>query len=103
MDLVGPWRPNTPKEIKETAENNGAYLHYNWSGWSWLISMLQEHMDTSDFSGSNDGDVLNGATCKAVAKTLEEYINKANCSPEDREWLTPHIPIWRWAKLLRQY
>ncbi len=49
-----------------------AQFHANWSGWSWLGSMLvQLGCDTSCMSGSNDGEIVTGKDAEAWADAIE--------------------------------
>jgi len=85
-------------------DTNGEVIwgHYNWSGWAYLVDFLNAHdVDTSEFTGWNNGDLICAATCKEVAKTIEKYAG--GLSPEDREWLLPHAELWRTCGGYRQY
>lgn len=101
MDLIGNWRGTTPQEIKNKNEY-GANLHYNWTGWGWLVNQLEEWgVNTEEFSGSNDGEVLSRKTCKTVAEAIEQHIEKL---PEtDQYWLKNHIEVWKWTTRFKQY
>ncbi|MDE2096136.1 MAG: hypothetical protein KGL39_02750 [Patescibacteria group bacterium] len=75
--------------------------HYNWSGWSWLITHLQEWgVDTNHFDGVNDGKLIPAAKCCEVAAAIEAHLPELDA--EDREWLEPHVAIWRASGGFRQ-
>lgn len=72
MDLkpVNPG-PDHPKDEK----GNPVWGRYNISGWARLWNMLNDAgVDTSEFSGMNDGDPISDATCKEVADALEKLL-----------------------------
>jgi hypothetical protein len=49
-------------------------LSYNLAGWAWLIRWLNRWgVDTSEFSESNDGELISDPTCRAVADALEKH------------------------------
>ena len=63
MDLIT--RINVPS-IRPTK-------HYTNSGWRKLVGFLEKHgVDTSEFSEFNDGELISGRTCRAVATVIEE-------------------------------
>ena len=97
MDLK-PLRPS--KEAPrwpadhEYSPNAVMWGRYNRTGWSWLLKYLNEWgVDTSEFSGFNDGDEISGKTCLAVADAIEAHLHELE--KEDRDWLAPHVALWR--------
>ena len=99
MDLK-PMRPhkNRPKD------KYGKYVwgRYNLCGWVSLINLLHSwDIDTSEFSGFNDGDLICAATCKIVAQTIKDHLDEL--SEQDRKWLEPHIELWQTSGGYRQY
>ena len=75
MDLIGQWRKSTPKEIISKYPN-GPHLHYNWTGWGWILNWLEERgIDMEEFSGTNDGERLSRKTCQQVTKTIENHLS----------------------------
>lgn len=67
---------------------------YNWTDWSRLINLLNSYgVNTDQFVGCNDGDIITKEKCEEVANALEA--NLATMSPKDRRWLEPHIIKWR--------
>lgn len=75
---------------------------YNWSGWSRQIDLLDQWgVDTSEFAGMNDGDVISQATCEAVADAIEAHLEEL--SPEEASWLSPKIALWRTCGGYRQF
>lgn len=100
MDLIGEFRKKTPKEIVEKNQDD-ACLHYNWSGWSFLLTFLEKNgVDMDEFCGDNGGERLSRKTCKAVAECLEANIGKLK--KFDQVWLYPHIQKWKWVVNYRQ-
>ena len=100
MDLIGQFRKNTPKEIVAKHEGD-PHIHYNWTGWAFLINFLMSHgVDTSEF-GDNSGELIKRDTCAAVARCLKAHLSKLKLG--DRLWLLPHIEKWEWAKNYKQY
>ncbi len=80
----------------------GAGLSYNWSSWYWLRERLDAWgVNTSELSNMNDGDRISGETCRAIAETIELHLKELDV--EDRDWIAPHIEIWRRCKGCRQY
>lgn len=77
-------------------------LHYNWTGWGWLISRLNEWgVDTSEFSGANDGDIISASTCECVADAISN--NLSTLDFEDQLWIRHHIDAWRGCGGFRQH
>jgi hypothetical protein len=67
---------------------------YNWSSWKWLLDHLKIwDVDVHEFSGMNDGDVISEATCLRVADAIEAHLPELD--PVEREWLAPHVALWR--------
>lgn len=74
---------------------------YNWAGWSEIIRLLNEWgVDISEFARMKDGDEISDNTCKAVANAIEQHLPKL--SEQDRNWLQPHIALWRTCGGYRQ-
>jgi hypothetical protein len=90
MDLV----PVNPSAEMPNDDDYGNGLHYNWAGWRWITTFLEEKgVDLSEFSGFNDGEIISEDTCKIVADTLEEHLKGFDA--ETRNWIEPHILRWR--------
>lgn len=67
---------------------------YNWNGWFYLQDRLREWgVDISEFRGVNDGDKISAKTCRAVADAIEKHL--AGMDERDRNWLSPHVKLWR--------
>ena len=90
IDLV----PIAPTAEMPQYKGKPASLHYNWSGWRYITNFLDKYNElTGEFAGSNDGDAISAETCRRVADCIEKHVNEL--PPEDKEWLTKHIPYWR--------
>lgn len=102
MDLINRgWSKETPPEIKEKYDTD-RNLHYNWTGWRYITNLLEGFgVDMTQFSGSNDGDLLSQNTCKSVAKALEDHWQEL--SEDDQAWLTDHLPKWKWSRGFEQW
>lgn len=75
---------------------------YNWTGWSYIINLLNKWgINTNEFSGLNDGDVICDETCKKVADAIEKHLSDLDA--KDRKWLEPHIILWRTCGGYRQW
>lgn len=49
------------------------YYRFNWSGWTAVCDFLDElGCDTSEFAGSNDGNLVSPKSCKAIADRLDK-------------------------------
>ncbi len=88
------------------------WLHYNWCGWSTLIDFLRKlGVDTDEFSGWNDGEVISGNTCKEVSKTLEDHFDEfteefsdgGETDEETSKFCKHHIDHWKKCGGFRQY
>jgi hypothetical protein len=85
-------------------------LHYNWSGWRWLIErLIRWGVDISEFAG-NDGELISDATCKAVADALEkrsEELLEEESDEQPRAWVkrltTEDARAWRQSGGFWQY
>ena len=74
---------------------------YNGTGWSLLIDLLNRFgVNTEQFAGCNDGDVITKEKCEEVANVLEA--NLSGMTSEDKWWLEPHIKLWRTCGGYRQ-
>lgn len=52
-----------------------ASLHLNWTGWNIFCNLVDAlGCDTSSLSGSNDGDYIPAAVCRAFAKSIRSAI-----------------------------
>lgn len=72
----------------------GRVLSYNWTGWKWLVDMLDRRgVDTSEFRFLNDGDPISAATCKEVAQAIEAELPALDESYQT--WLRSHPQKWR--------
>ena len=47
--------------------------HYNWSGWRTL-----DNLTSVELAGSNDGDYLSAADCRAIAQDIETQASDYN-------------------------
>ena len=100
MDLE-PQAPTNEAPICKYS-NGVKWGRYNWAGWRWLLDYLDDKgLDLSEFAGSNDGDLISDETCKKVANLIEEGLPALD--DEYREWLTPHVQLWRTCGGYRQY
>ena len=73
----------------EPRRGQARWGRYNWSGWGVLLDSLREWgVDTAEFAGSNDGDVISDETCKKVADAIEKH------APADH-WLRDDVIYWR--------
>lgn len=98
MDL----KPINPSPDAPSDDRGVRWGRYNWSGWDWLQTWLREKgVDTSEFTGFNDGAPISDATCKTVAAVIEKHIDELDV--EEQEWLRPHIQRWRTCGGYEQY
>lgn len=98
MDLK-PVRP-TPDAPKDGY--GVVWGRYNWSGWSYLTSHLQNWgVELTGFSGMNDGDLIKAKKCREVADAIEKHLHLLD--EENQKWLRPHIILWRTCGGYRQY
>jgi hypothetical protein len=68
--------------------------HYNWTGWNTLRRFLDKHgVDISEFSGSNDGDLISKQTCREVAIVIED--NLAELQEIFGDYIRDDINFWR--------
>ena len=105
MDLkpINPSKdaPRYPSDDKYSP-NDVIWGRYNWSGWSYICNLLNEWgVNTSEFSGMNDGEVISEETCKKVADAIEAHLDELD--KEHREWLKDDIALWRTCGGYRQY
>lgn len=104
MDLMGKWRKGTPQEVKDREDaflGQGAYLHYNWTGWEYIRNLFESWgVNTEEFSNVNDGQKLSLKTCKEVAEALET--NWESLSEVDKKWLEIHKERWKWTMYFKQ-
>lgn len=99
MDLK-PIRPS--KKAPRDENGHPKWGRYNISGWSYIWDQLNRWgVDTSEFSGYNDGDKISAKTCRAVADAIEKHLPEM--SERDRRWLEPHVILWRTCGGYRQY
>lgn len=90
MDL----KPIAPSPDAPEDEFGVEWGRYNWTGWLWLHRALQNWgIDTTEFSGSNDGAVISDKTCKLVADEIERRLPELE--GKYRDWLRPHVAKWR--------
>ena len=67
MDYIG----RRPQNVK------GKCLHLNWSGHSWLLSLLDQlGCNLDEWSGTNDGLRISARTCRAWAQTIGEALSE---------------------------
>jgi hypothetical protein len=95
VDMGMDLQPLNPSD-DAPADEYGVIIwgRYNWAGWSWLVEHLEKWcVDCSEFSGTNDGEVISDATCKKVADAIEAHLQELD--EEDREWLSSHVRMWR--------
>lgn len=93
--------PRHPPDHKH-CPNEPVWGRYNWTGWSWLWEHLAEWgIDTRDFSGSNDGELIPAEKCVEVANAIEAHIGELD--EEHQAWLRPHIKLWRTCGGYRQF
>lgn len=98
MDLC----PVAPSEDAPTDENSHIWGRYNWNGWRWLVEHLNKWgVDTIEFSGFNDGDLISEETCKKVADAIEKNLHTLD--EEDQTWLKEDIILWRTCGGYYQY
>lgn len=90
MDLK-PINPSPDAPRRDSGE--AVWGRYNWAGWRWLLDRLHEWgLDTSEFSGCNNGDVISEETCVKVSKLIQDHLPEFD--ETDREWISEHIPLW---------
>jgi hypothetical protein len=77
-------------------------LHYNWCGWRTLVKILNENgVDTSEFSGINDGELISIETCREVAIVIEDNRKRFE---EIYKWnMDNDINFWRHCGGCYQY
>lgn len=90
MDLV-------PLSVKDESDDENMHFHANWSGWSAIASMLDSlGVDMTNFSGSNDGDVVEQETAESWGRAVEEnFDNLYVLEVED-----PEGPSWARGRTL---
>ena len=72
----------------------GTGLSYNWHGWYWLVERLASWgVDVSEFRFTNDGAPILEETCRAVADAINQHLHDLDA--QHRDWIEPHIEIWR--------
>jgi hypothetical protein len=99
MDLK-PARPR--KDAPRDEKGRVIWGGYNWGGWTYICTKLYEWgVDTSEFSGCNDGELIKAKTCRAVAKAIEDNLHTLD--ERHQKWLAPHIELWRTCGGYRQY
>lgn len=100
MDL----EPINPSKMAPTrSDGSPKWGRYNWAGWRWLVRLLNDKgLDTSEFSGCNDGEEISAETCEKVADILEAEIPNLE-DEEEREWLKNHPLLWRTCGGYRQF
>lgn len=63
-------------DLVSTRNNsNGEHerYHFNWFGWRRVCVFLDDlGCDLTRFSGSNDGDIVPGRTCRSIANTIRK-------------------------------
>jgi hypothetical protein len=70
-------------------------LSYNWDAWLFLMEKLNEWgVDTREFSGSNDGELISASTCRAVADALEAHVDEIP-GEKNRKFFRAGIEAWR--------
>lgn len=90
MDLI----PQNPSDDAPTDEWGVTPGRYNWAGWHYITTKLEEWgVPLDEFANSNNGDIISEATCKLVADAIEQHLPEL--PEEDRTWLTPHVALWR--------
>jgi hypothetical protein len=91
MDLT-PVKPSADAPINERGKR--VEPHYNWSTWWDLVERLEQWgIDTFEFRGSNDGDVISEATCKTVADAIEQHL--LDMPLVDHDWWKLQVQAWR--------
>lgn len=85
-------------------------LHYNWSGWSALLTEIVTDLPKAmfeQFDGMNDGKLIKAATCRAVADLILKHKDKYNqlfgggCYGEAPA--EEHAEMWRTSGGFRQF
>lgn len=84
-------------------ENRGAQsLHYNWSGWRALGALVPV-----DLAGSNDGERLTAADCRAIADAIEANRDEYNAAFAGEAYgqdpATEHAKAFRESGGMRQW
>lgn len=93
---------NPSKDAPKTEEYGITWGRYNWSGWKYMGDILPKWgVNISSFAGSNDGDEIPESVCLDIANAIEQHLNEL--SPKDKEWLEPHIQLWRTCGGYRQF
>lgn len=96
MDLepINPskFAPRSPADDKYSP-NEVIWGRYNWSDWSEQIKYLQQWgIDTSEFSGTNDGFVISAETCEKVGYAILSHLDEL---PSDRRlWPARKALLW---------
>ena len=68
--------------------------HYNLIAWLMLIRLLRTwNLDVSEFSDVNEGQIICESTCQKIASAIEEHL--PHLDHNYRNWLEPHIVLWR--------
>lgn len=99
MDLE-PVAPTA--EAPKRQDGTPKWGRYNWSGWSWLMDLLEKWgVDTREFSGMNDGEVISEETCRQVADAIEKHLPELD--GEAQAVLKEDIILWRTCGGYRQF
>ena len=79
MDLYSKRKPRLKDNL---------YYRFNWYGWRKVCDFLDGlGCDLSEFSGSNDGELVSPETCEDVANKIDEVAGKVKhllaCDPKE--------------------
>ena len=68
--------------------------HYKWTGWRTHVRFVEkDDVDTSEFSGWNDGELISEKTCREVANVIED--NRTEFQKTYRRSMDDDINFWR--------
>lgn len=104
-----PMRPH--KNAPLNSSGKPQWGRYNIWGWGCLYEFLRRYdVDTGEFSGCNDGDLIKAATCRKVADTIESHFDAylqafgVDITKEEVvERFKLDIVLWRTCGGYRQY
>ena len=86
---------NMGMNLQPRNDPNAESVDYNWTGWGTLQTYLQKWgVDTSEFKGVNDGDIISAETCGKVACALVAHLDEL--PPDHKAWLKDHAEMWEY-------
>ena len=87
--------PRYPDDYpNEPVRGQAKWGRYSWRGWDKITTYLESWgVNIDEFAGSNDGEVICDATCKAVADAIDA--NASQLTNDGNEHLIEDAVLWR--------